>query len=405
MKILVHDYAGHAFPASLSRALAARGHEVVHAFAGSLQTPRGDLARRTSDPSSLSFREIPMDPRYPRFKYSFVRRRSMEVRYGRDVAAFVRQWQPQAVISGNTPTETQDPLLRATIAAGGRFYYWVQDFYSLAVDRLLRAKLPLLGPMIGAWYRRLDRAQFRRSAGIVAITEDFAPILASQFGVDPRGIHVEPNWAVIEDLPVRPRDNEWSRAHGLQGRFSFLYSGTIGMKHNPALILEIARRFRDDPQVRVTVISEGIGADWLRREAAAAGLANLQVLPYQPIAVLPDVLASGDVLLGILEAEAGVFSVPSKTLSYLCAQRPLLMSIPGSNLAAKMTCEADAGLVVEPQDLQGWLAAAGRLRDDAAERERLGRNARRFAEAHFAIDRIASRFERILTSTPARTDG
>ena len=37
MRIVVHDYAGHAFPTSLSRALAARGHEVVHTFAESVR--------------------------------------------------------------------------------------------------------------------------------------------------------------------------------------------------------------------------------------------------------------------------------------------------------------------------------------------------------------------------------
>ena len=82
MRIVVHDYAGHAFPISLSRALAARGHEVVHAFASSLQTPRGELACKPDDSPTLSFREIPMDPDYARYKYSFRRRRNMEVRYG-----------------------------------------------------------------------------------------------------------------------------------------------------------------------------------------------------------------------------------------------------------------------------------------------------------------------------------
>lgn len=396
MRILVHDYAGHAFPASLSRELAARGHEVVHAFAGALQTPRGDLVRHADDPATLAFREIAMDPDYPRYKYSFRRRRGMEVRYGHAAAAFVRQWSPQAVLSGNTPTETQEPLLRATREVGGRFYYWVQDFYSLAVDRLLRARLPLLGAAIGAWYRRLDRRQFQRSAGIVAITEDFAPILTAQFGVDPAAVRVIPNWAVLGELPLRPRDNPWSRTQGLERAFTFLYSGTIGMKHNPALILELARHLRDDPAVQVVVVSEGIGADWLRRESAAAQLTNLRVLPYQPFADLPDVLASGDVLLGILEEEAGVFSVPSKTLSYLCAGRPLLLSVPPSNLAARITSEHQAGAVVAPRDLEGWLAAARRLRHDAGERERLGRNARAYAERHFAIGRIADEFEQLM---------
>jgi colanic acid biosynthesis glycosyl transferase WcaI len=400
MKILVHDYAGHAFPTSLSRALAARGHQVVHAFAGSLQTPRGDLQRHPEDAPTLEFREIPMDPDYPRFKYSFRRRRDMEIRYGKAAAEFVREWKPDAVLSGNTPTETQEPITRATVEVGGRFYYWVQDFYSLAVDKLLRKKIPVAGGFIGAWYRLLDSRQFKRSSGIVAITSDFTPILAGEFGVDPERVSVVPNWAVIEEIPVQPKDNAWSRRHGLHDKFVYLYSGTIGMKHNPAMLLELARKFKDDDSVRVVVVSEGIGADWLRRESAAAGLTNLLLLPYQPFAELPQVLASGDVLVGILEEEAGVFSVPSKTLSYLCAARPLLLAVSKQNLAARITRDHGAGITVEPKDMDGFLAAAGFLHASPDERAEFGKKARAYAEATFPIEKTATTFEKILTAKP-----
>jgi len=399
MKILVHDYAGHAFPPSLSRALAARGHQVVHAFASSLQTPRGELQRNSGDAPTLEFEEIPMDPDYPRFKYSFRRRRGMEIRYGQAAADFVRKWKPDAVLSGNTPTETQEPITRATVEVGGRFYYWVQDFYSLAVDKLLRKKIPVAGGLIGAWYRLLDLRQFRRSSGIVTITEDFTPILTKEFGVDPGRVSVVPNWAVIEDLPVLPKDNPWSRRNGLHDKFVFLYSGTIGMKHNPAMLLELAKRFESDPAVRVVVVSEGIGAEWLRRESGRAGLGNLLLLPYQPFAELPELLATGDVLTGILEQEAGVFSVPSKTLSYLCAGRPLLLAVPQENLAARITKDNAAGLTVAPDDLEGFLAAAERLRASPEERARLAANARAYAEATFPIEKTANTFEEILATT------
>ncbi|QJE98533.1 glycosyltransferase family 4 protein [Luteolibacter luteus] len=398
MKILVHDYAGHAFPPSLSRALAARGHQVVHAFASSLQTPRGELQRIEGDAPTLEFEEIPMDPEYPRYKYSFRRRRSMEIRYGQAAADFVRAWKPDAVLSGNTPTETQEPITRATVEVGGRFYYWVQDFYSLAVDKLLRKKIPVAGGLIGAWYRLLDLRQFRRSSGIVAITEDFTPILTKEFGVDPKRVSVVPNWAVIEDLPVLPKDNAWARKHGLEDKFVFLYSGTIGMKHNPAMLLELAKRFRDNPSVRVVVVSEGIGAEWLQRESARAGLENMLLLPYQPFSELPSVLAAGDVLIAILEKEAGVFSVPSKTLSYLCAARPLLMAVPSENLSARITRENEAGLTVAPDDMEGFLRAALILQESPEECRRLAANARAYAEATFPIEKTASTFENILTA-------
>ena len=349
---------------------------MVHAFASSLQTPRGELQRNSGDAPTLEFEEIPMDPDYPRFKYSFRRRRGMEIRYGQAAADFVRKWKPDAVLSGNTPTETQEPITRATVEVGGRFYYWVQDFYSLAVDKLLRKKIPVAGGLIGAWYRLLDLRQFRRSSGIVTITEDFTPILTKEFGVDPGRVSVVPNWAVIEDLPVLPKDNPWSRRNGLHDKFVFLYSGTIGMKHNPAMLLELAKRFESDPAVRVVVVSEGIGAEWLRRESGRAGLGNLMLLPTQPFAELPELLATGDVLTGILEQEAGVFSVPSKTLSYLCAGRPLLLAVPQENLAARITKDNAAGLTVAPDDLEGFLAAAERLRASPEERARLAANAR-----------------------------
>ena len=400
MKILVHDYAGHSFAPSLSRALAARGHEVVHAFAGSLQTPRGDLKCKPGDAASLEFREFPMDPEYTRFKYSFRRRRSMEIRYGHEAADFVRAWKPDAVLSGNTPTETQEPITRATVESGGRFYYWVQDFYSLAVDKLLRKKIPVAGGFIGAWYRLLDSRQFKRSSGIVTITEDFTAILKDEFGVDPGRVSVVPNWAVIEEIPSLPKDNEWARLHNLHDKFVFMYTGTIGMKHNPAMLLELAKRFKDQPEVRVVVVSEGIGADWLRRESAADGVENLLLLPYQSFADLPAVLATGDVLVGILEEDAGIFSVPSKTLSYLCAARPLLLAVPKENLSARITREQGAGITVQPKDLEGFIAAAKFLHASPDECAEFGAKARAYAEATFPIEKTATTFERILTAKP-----
>lgn len=398
MRIVVHDYAGHAFPISLSRALAARGHEVVHAFASSLQTPRGELAAKPGDSPTLSFREIPMNPDYVRYKYSFRRRRNMEVAYGREVARFIAGWKPDAVLSGNTPTETQEPISRAAAAGNGRFYYWVQDFYSLAVDRLLRKKIPVAGGWIGAWYRHLDRRQFARSSKVIAITGDFSPILSREFGVDESRISVVPNWAHIEEIPALPKDNAWSRRHSLHDKFVFLYSGTIGMKHNPALLLELARRHVGNPDVRVVVVSEGIGADWLKKESAAAGLGNLVILPYQPYADLPMVLASGDVLVGILEAEAGTFSVPSKTLSYLCAARPLLLAMPTDNLAARITRDHRAGVIVAPGDMAGFLEAADQLHASPELRSELARNARAYAEDTFPIEKTAALFDQILSS-------
>lgn len=398
-RILVHDYAGHPFQVQLSRSLAARGHEVLHAFAGGLQTPRGELVRRENDAPSFDLFEVPMNANYAKYKYSFLKRRRMEIEYGKEAGRLIEKWRPDVVLSANTPTEAQSSLLKATKAVGGRFGYWVQDFYSIAVDKIVRQKLPVVGGWIGNYYRHLDRKQFSSSDHIVVITEDFAPLLTDDFGVDNEKIVVAPNWAPIESLPVLEKQNDWAKKQGLEDKFVFLYTGTLGMKHNPNLLLAIAEEFKSDDRVRVVVVSEGIGIEWLREQAAARGITNLVLLPFQPFSELPQVLATGDVLLSVLEEDAGVFSVPSKVLTYLCAKRALLLAVPEVNLAARIIVDQQAGLTVQPSDSQGFVASAKRLYSDDDLREQSATNARNYAESTFSIGPITDKFENVLCAS------
>ena len=133
-------------------------------------------------------------------------------------------------------------------------------------------------------------------------------------------------------------------------------------------------------------------------------ITTLKRLGFQPFEVLPDVLGSADVLVAILEPDAGVFCVPSKVLSYLCAGRPVLLAVPEENLVARIVADEQAGLVVDPTDVAGFSAAALKLAESPELREQAGRAARHYAETHFDIDRITDRFEQILRAPLAAAD-
>lgn len=392
MRLLIHDYAGHPFEAQLSRELARREHTVIHAFAGGLLTPRGVLERAAGDAPALSFAQVPMSPRYQADKYKFLKRRGYEIAYGCELANLLERTLPDLIISGNTPTEPEWTMVRSARRLGVPVVTWVQDFYSVAVEKLARRKLPLAGALAGWWYHHLDGQCLRASGGIVAITEDFVPILA-RLGVPAERVTVIPNWAPLDELPLRPRRNPWSARHGLDDKWVFLYAGTLAMKHNPDLLRRLAVRFRDDAGVRVVVISEGPGADWLRERKGAEKLGNLELLPFQPFEDMPDALAAADVLVAVLEADAGVFSVPSKVLTYHCAGKPILAAIPSANLAARIIAKERTGICVEPADFMGFLEAAAALRQDRPLCRQCGSAARAYAENNFDITKIAGRFE------------
>jgi glycosyltransferase involved in cell wall biosynthesis len=266
----------------------------------------------------------------------------------------------------------------------------------VANDKLLREKMPVLGPLIGQLFLWFDRQLARNSDEIVLIYEDFQLLLAS-WHIAQDKMHVIPNWAPLPEMPVRPMDNEWAVSQQMAASFNFLYAGTLGMKHNPDLLLQLAKKFQSlAEEVRVVVVSEGLGADWLQAQQAEQGVANLILLPYQPYACLPDVLGSAAVLLAILEADAGVFSVPSKVLSYLCAQRPLLLAVPLENLAARVVLQNKAGFAVAPTDVTAFVAQALALYEDPELRATLAGNGRAYAEQNFDIEKIAQQFEKIM---------
>jgi len=395
MRVVVHDYAGHPFPVQLSRELAKRGHQVLHLYAGYNQTPRGALELQNDDPPSLDIRGVfigePLD------KDSYLKRWSQEREYGRLAAASMRQFRPQTVISGNTPLDAQARLLSECRAQGVRFVYWLQDFLGFGARSILRRRLPVLGGLIGAYHMRLERSLLKAPDAIVAITEDFCPTLRA-WGIPAAKTEVIPNWGPLEELPVCAKDNPWSRAQGLNTGFTFLYTGTLRMKHNPALLLELAKRLcQGAGSTSLVVASEGPGASWLKNQAFQLGLSNVRVLGFQPMAQYAQVLGAADVLTAILNAEAGVFSVPSKVLSYLCAKRPVLLSVPGANQAARIVNDHMTGIVVDPDDLEGYIRAARSLMASPPLRRQMGENARKYAQANFDIRAIADRFEGLIS--------
>jgi glycosyltransferase involved in cell wall biosynthesis len=86
-------------------------------------------------------------------------------------------------------------------------------------------------------------------------------------------------------------------------------------------------------------------------------------------------------------------------LSYLCAGRPILLSAPSDNLAAKTVLSAGAGIVVRPGDTDRFLEAAQQLRRTATLREQLGISGRRYANSKFDVSVISRRFEEIFKNT------
>jgi glycosyltransferase involved in cell wall biosynthesis len=391
MRILVHDYSGHPFQVELSRELAQRGHDVTHSFCEAYVSGKGHLTAAPGE--SIRFgsigRGVVID------KMRFGRRLVQELRLGIELARQVRRARPDVALVGNAPIPTLAVFTVAMLALRLPWVLWHQDVQAVAIRSFAGAKLSAKFRLVAAGIEIAERWCSRQAAAVVVIADSFVDV-HRKWGTSDK-VSVISNWAPLDEIFPVERKNNWAVDHDLEDTKTLLYSGTLGLKHNPALLVGLAREVIDAGQdVRLVVVNTGPAEEILRSEAERLDV-PLTLLPFQPYEQLPEVLGSGDVLVVLLEQDAGAFSVPSKTLSYLCAGRPIVGLMPSENLAAGLVDEV-GGCVLAP-DEKSLPEAAAWVTSVLSDRERwedLGQAARDLAEREFALSKSADRFERIL---------
>ena len=360
-------------------------------YCSSFQTPHGAVGE--SDGSGFS--SVGIGLRRDFTKYSAIRRAVRELEYGWRFLRLMRATDPDVVISANAPLISALVLQLGLRLGRIPIVFWQQDIYSMALSQHFERRGGWFNRLVGRGFIGIEKWLLRSSSEVVVISEDFLGLL-DDWGIDESKLTVVRNWAPLEEVPVSPRPNAWSERHHIDGdQTVLLYAGTLGLKHQPKMLLDLARAYADRPDVRVIVASEGLGATWLAERLQGD---ELELIPFQPYADLPDMLGSGDVLLVLLEPDAGVFSVPSKVLTYHCAGRAILGAIPRENLSVRTIEGNGAGLVVDPGDTAAFVAAAGRLIDDRELRREMGESARRAAETTFDIEAITDEFVSVLSS-------
>lgn len=400
-RIVVHDYAGHPFQIELSRELAGRGYLVDHQYCASYVSGHGDMQRHPADSPRLTVTPIRLRRPFERYK-PWLRVRQ-EIEYSLKAYRAIVRAHPDVVVLCNVPLMANVLMAALLLLRRVPYVFWHQDVSSEAVKEALQQRLPSpMGRLIGALAELLERQIARRSRAVVAITEEFVGKYR-EWRLPKNAYTVISNWAQPDRFSPQPADRTW--LGGLPDRpHLLLYAGTLGLKHDPGLLLELAR----SPHLSdctVAVVSEGRGREWLEDRLGTVPDGRLVLRDFVPFEQLPGVLASADVLISILEPAASRFSVPSKVLTYLCVGSPVLAVMDPGNAAARMISDSGAGIVLSHSEADRAPAVVRHLLDDPARRERMGAAARALAEQTFDITEIADRFEEVILAATSGVEG
>ena len=295
--------------------------------------------------------------------------------------AALRGTRPDLIVAMTDPPVTVAVVALAAMLRGTRAVYWVQDVYPQ-----IAAELGVVRRGSVAYRASLAVARWAHARCAAVITQGpmMTRVLVANRAPAARTRHVA-NWADADAItPVAPADNPFIAAHGLTGQFVVLYSGNAGRGHTFDALIEAMDRLRDERDISFVFIGGGQQLPAIRAEAARRQLPNVTFMDYVPRAALAHSLSAANVSVVTERPEVAGLLLPSKTFGIMASGRPILFIGAGESDVATVVREANAGVIVAPDDADGVVTALRRLRSDAALTAALGANGRAAAVVRHA---------------------
>ncbi len=252
----------------------------------------------------------------------------------------------------------------------------------------------------GRWTRllaRLERYVYQGAGHLIAVTDGARGNLIAK-GVPAERVSVLPHWVDEQAIGAGQIEGQALRQRlGWERDFVLLFAGNLGLVQGLDGALLAMERFASDARVRLVLVGDGADRERLMRLARERELGSrVQFIDRVPQTDMPPLLAAADALLVHLKrAPFASLALPTKTLAYLAAGRPILMAVEGA--AAELISAAGAGVLARPEDPDDIAEALRRLRAlPLAQRQQLGDNGRRYVTQHLARDQVLARYETLL---------
>lgn len=306
----------------------------------------------------------------------FVARATNYVTYLASAALGALRLGPQDVVVSLT-----DPPVIGRIALalarrhGARFVFLCEDVFPEVAALVEDFRNDTVNRVLDRTYRYL----LREADAVVALGDRMRERLVGEKGADPARVAVIHNWADCDAIRPMPKDNAFSRAHGLVDRFVLMHSGNVGLSQNLDVLVEAAARLRSRENLVIAVVGDGARRQMLEDEAGRRQLSNLRFFPYQPKELLQESFGAADAFLVSLKPGLEGYIVPSKLYGILAAGRPFVAAVDPSCEPAVLAREHGCGLWAPPGDPGALASAVASLYDNRALVHSMGERARELA--------------------------
>ena len=241
---------------------------------------------------------------------------------------------------------------------------------------------------------KIELFLYRRASAVIALTWAFKENLVSR-RIPESKIYVLPNGVDLNLFQPRKKPIALVEALGIQDKRVISYIGTVGMAHAVDKIVEVARAMQNDKRVFFLILGDGAEWERIRYLVQSWRLTNIAVKPLVPKNEVINYYALSDVFLVTLR-DTDLFRtvIPSKIFEAMAMGLPIICAVDGQCRA--IVEQAQAGIFVKPENVNGMIEAIKRLLDAPDLASQMGQNGRSYVATHFDRDKLAQQMLSVL---------
>lgn len=301
------------------------------------------------------------------------------------------------IIYGASTPPTQGVLcgmvknkLRKKYGKNISFIYNLQDVFP---DSLVSAGLASKGSVIWKIGRKIENYTYKHADTIIVISEDIKENIIKK-GVPESKIEVIRNW--VDTNKIRHINKEknflYQEFQLNNDTFKLVYAGNLGKMQGIDMLIDAAIRLERYKDIEIIIFGNGVEKENIKKRIQKENLKNIRIYPLQAPDKVSEVYSLGDVCLVSCKKGLGKGAFPSKTVSIMATETPVIAAFDYDSELCSIVEKFDTGVCIEPEDIEALVETIIMLKANKEVLKCKGMKGRKLVEEKFSKTKCLKRY-------------